>query len=146
MLTRAARCRRRCVRPASAALRQQGRAAELWRTIANCAPPSATNSGVTTQAEQVNTSTISVCFAAGRDHAIRWPARPNLSGERGIVAGMSWDVVYRRRDGEHVTEYASSEAAARQNFAKWVKAAPAEAYTFVRLVRDGVVVQSWPDP
>jgi hypothetical protein len=69
----------------------------------------------------------------------------SVSASRGIAVCMEWTVVYRRSDGEHVTEFASSEAAARQNFAKWVKAAPTEGYTFVRLVRDGVVVGSWPD-
>jgi hypothetical protein len=39
----------------------------------------------------------------------------------------------------------SSEAAARQDFAAKVKAAPAEGYAYVQLVHDGVVIQSWPD-
>src|ERR1700681_2603785 len=51
----------------------------LWRTTAIVALPSVTSSGTALQAGQANTSTVSVCFAAGTDHAIRWPARPNLS-------------------------------------------------------------------
>jgi hypothetical protein len=46
-----------------------------WRTIASCAPPSVTSSGVTSQARQVNTSTNEVCAAVALDRVIQRSAR-----------------------------------------------------------------------
>jgi hypothetical protein len=59
---------------------------------------------------------------------------------------MNWTVSYKRgSDNEQVTELASSEAAARTNYAKHVEAAPQANHLWVELKRDGVLVQRWPD-
>jgi hypothetical protein len=56
-----------------------------------------------------------------------------------------WDVVFKRPDGgDQVTHMKGSEGAARQDFADRVREAPEKGYLYVRLVRDGVTVQSWP--
>jgi hypothetical protein len=116
------------------------------RTIASCAPPSTTSSGVTSQAGQVNTSTIaSVLRSRSRSGDPMLGAPESVRAPRGMVVGM-WAVVYRKlNSGDVVTlDKGPSEAAARQDFADRVKNAPAETYTFVRLVCDGVVVEGWP--
>jgi hypothetical protein len=55
-----------------------------------------------------------------------------------------WTVVYRNPT-DQVTLDKSSEAAAREDFAAKAKEGRANGYSYVHLVRDGVVVESWSD-
>lgn len=58
-----------------------------------------------------------------------------------------WELAYGPNEGDSdVVLWKSSEATARQDYATKVAAAPTEGYNYARLLRDGVVVQSWPAP
>jgi hypothetical protein len=57
---------------------------------------------------------------------------------------MGWTVEYRRgTDNEHVTQNASSEAAARNNYAKLTAEAHEDDPKWVELKGDDVLVERW---